>query len=106
MRLHLISVASVVALLAGSAWAQETSTQQPSYQTPPAAREAPMTPPANKAASPAPSAGAEVSTENMIGRDVYGDNDQDLGEVSDVILDESIRNHGRCSIGGAVGMLI
>jgi sporulation protein YlmC with PRC-barrel domain len=99
MRLHLISVASVVALLAGSAWAQETSTQQPSYQTPPAAREAPMTPPANKAASPAPSAGAEVSTENMIGRDVYGDNDQDLGEVSDVILDPETKQIRKLVVG-------
>jgi sporulation protein YlmC with PRC-barrel domain len=99
MRLHLISVASVVALLAGSAWAQETSTQQPSSQTPTAAREAPMTSPADEAASPARSAGAEVSAEDMIGRDVYGDNDQDLGEVFDVILDPETKQIRKLVVG-------
>ena len=92
MRLHLISVASVVALLAGSAWAQETSTQQPSAQMPPAVREAPVT-------SPAPSAGTEVSTENMIGRNVYGDNDQKLGDVSDVILDPATKQVRKLVVG-------
>jgi sporulation protein YlmC with PRC-barrel domain len=99
MRLHLISAVSVVALLAGSAWAQETSTQQPSTQTPPAAREAPMTSPTNEATSLTPSAGAEVSTENMIGREVYGDNDQDLGEVSDVILDPETKQIRKLVVG-------
>ena len=89
MRLHLISVASAVALLAGSAWAQGTNTQQPASQTPPA----------NQAASPARSAGAEVSTEDMIGRDVYGNNDQDLGEVSDVILDPETKQIRKLVVG-------
>jgi len=89
MRLHLIGVASAIALLAGSAWAQGTNTQQPSAQTPTA----------NEAASPARSAGAEVSAEDMIGRDVYGDNDQDLGEVSDVILDPETKQIRKLVVG-------
>ncbi len=63
-----------------------------------------MTPPdtsAPEAARPAPAAGssAEVSTENLIGRDVYGDNDQDLGEVADVILDPQTKQVRKLVIG-------
>jgi sporulation protein YlmC with PRC-barrel domain len=111
MRLFLISTASAAALLVGSVGAQETNTQQPSTPTPPAAQEAPMTAPgtpANEMASPATGAGptAEVSTENMIGRDVYGDNDQDLGEVADVILDPQTKQISKLVIetGGFLGL--
>jgi sporulation protein YlmC with PRC-barrel domain len=111
MRLFLISTASAAALLLGSVGAQETNTQQPSTPTPPAAQEAPMTAPgtpANEMASPATGAGptAEVSTENMIGRDVYGDNDQDLGEVADVILDPQTKQISKLVIetGGFLGL--
>lgn len=70
----------------------------------PAATDEPaaMDEPADTATAPAPSAapsGTEVSADDMIGRTVYGEEDEELGEVTDVIVDPDTKQVSRLVIG-------
>ena len=76
MRKELIGAASAIALMTGAAFAQGTSTPDPSTT--------PAIPPA--AADGMPAAGA-VSAEEMIGEDVMGSDGEKIGSVEDVIID-------------------
>jgi sporulation protein YlmC with PRC-barrel domain len=60
------------------------------------------TEPADTATAPAastPPSGTEVSADDMIGRTVYGEEDQELGEVTDVIVDPDTKQVSRLVIG-------
>ncbi|UEM04324.1 PRC-barrel domain-containing protein [Skermanella rosea] len=76
MRKELIGAASAIALMTGAAFAQGTSTTDPSAT--------PAVPPA--AVDGMPATGA-VSAEEMIGEDVVGSDGEEIGSVEDVIID-------------------
>lgn len=93
MRYVVMSAVSAVALFGASAWAQD-ATAPTAPATPPAAttqavpeRDATGMAPAPSSAMTAAPSGKEISAEDMIGRDVYGQGDEELGEVTDVVLD-------------------
>jgi sporulation protein YlmC with PRC-barrel domain len=85
---RVIATVSLAALLSGAAWAQDQGTRpgQPA--------------PAVPAASPAPQGGGnEVSADKMIGQDVYGENNEELGEVTDVIIDPQSKQISKIVVG-------
>lgn len=49
--------------------------------------------------APTAGAGTEVSADDMIGRTVYGEEDQEIGEVKDVILDPDTKQINRLVVG-------
>ena len=136
MRRILISAVSVVALSAGSAWAQDTSTAQPPDQAgteaatgeteadvtiiepgeDPAAAETEATeteadvtvvePGEAEATTASEPSGEEVSADDMMGRNVYGEGDEEIGEVTDVIVDPGTNDVRRIviGIGGFLGI--
>jgi sporulation protein YlmC with PRC-barrel domain len=60
------------------------------------------TEPADTATAPAastPPSGTEVSADDMIGRTVYGEEDQEIGEVTDVIVDPDTKQVSRLVVG-------
>lgn len=116
MRKMLFGAASAAALLAGTAFAQAQATDQPMQpadQAPAATSPASpagdtaatddMTTPGDTAATQAApmssGSGTEVSADDMIGRTVYGDGDQEIGEVTDVIVDPDSKQVNRLVIG-------
>ncbi|EWY41302.1 hypothetical protein N825_27530 [Skermanella stibiiresistens SB22] len=96
MRKELIGAASALALMTGAAFAQGTSTTEPSSPTanppavaaPSAMDTAPMTgESANSALSTTGSTMDQASAEDLIGKDVMGSDGEKIGSVQDVILD-------------------
>ena len=91
MRLSMIGTVSLAALIAGSAWAQGDAA---SPATPPS-----TTPAAESAAPATPASREGVSADDMMGRTVYGDGDEKLGSVSDVIIDPDSKQVKKVVIG-------
>ncbi|TWA82505.1 sporulation protein YlmC with PRC-barrel domain [Azospirillum brasilense] len=94
MRREIIAAASVLALMTGTAMAQTTSPTTGSPTT-----GAPTATEMNKSGSAPGSAatgsaagltgGQMASAENMMGKNVYGSDNEKVGEVEDVILDSN-----------------
>ncbi|MDQ2102481.1 PRC-barrel domain-containing protein [Azospirillum isscasi] len=90
MRREIIAAASVLALMTGTAMAQSSS---PATGSP--ATGAPTATEMNKSGSAATGSasgltgGQLASAENMMGKNVYGTDNEKVGEVEDVILDSN-----------------
>lgn len=96
MRREIIAAASVLALMTGTAMAQSSS---PTTGSP--ATGAPTATEMNKSGTTAPGGSAATgsasgltggqlaSAENMMGKNVYGSDNEKVGEVEDVILDSN-----------------
>ncbi|WP_188261339.1 PRC-barrel domain-containing protein [Azospirillum tabaci] len=94
MRREIIAAASVLALMTGTAMAQSSSPNTGSTAT-----GAPTATEMNKSGSASGSAasgsasgltgGQMASAENMMGKNVYGSDNEKVGEVEDVILDSN-----------------
>ncbi|HYG88946.1 MAG TPA: PRC-barrel domain-containing protein [Azospirillum sp.] len=103
MHLRIFAATSLVAILAGGAWAQDAGTPAqpvPPQQTAPGQMDTQGTP-ATPAAKPAPSAasGTEVSAEEMIGRSVYGKDNQEIGSVTDIVVDPQTKQIRKLVVG-------
>ncbi|AWJ83140.1 hypothetical protein TSH58p_06145 [Azospirillum sp. TSH58] len=96
MRREIIAAASVLALMTGTAMAQTTSptTGSPATGAPTATEmnNSGSTMPGGSAATGSASGltgGTLASAENMMGKNVYGTDNEKVGEVEDIILDSN-----------------
>ncbi|QCO16029.1 PRC-barrel domain containing protein [Azospirillum brasilense] len=94
MRREIIAAASVLALMTGTAMAQTTSptTGSPTTGAPTATEmnKSGSTPGSAATGSAAGLTGGQMaSAENMMGKNVYGSDNEKVGEVEDVILDSN-----------------
>ncbi|HYG84873.1 MAG TPA: PRC-barrel domain-containing protein [Azospirillum sp.] len=94
MRFPMFATASLAALLAAGAWAQDPATQAQPAQD---GMGTPTTPPADPA--PSASMGTEMDAEAMIGRTVFDKDDQEIGKIEDVAVDSQTGRINRLVIG-------
>lgn len=122
---HLLTSAAILSVIAVGAWAQ-TSTDQPAGSTeqtvpaPPAPQAGtaptdqgttasteatpPATPPPSEAVIPAQSAN-QLMAEKLIGMTVYSNSGEQVGKVSDILVDKDGKVSGVVlSVGGFLGM--
>lgn len=97
MRRTLITASATLALLSGAAFAQTTAPSTGSSSTAPSTMSntvTPVTPSTSgsttgSATTGGPTGGHMASADALIGKTVYGTNNEKIGEVDDVILDGS-----------------
>src|SRR5271165_349700 len=118
MRNSFLAAAAVMALAGATAMAQNATTQNETTKTNPANTGNPATPmsatPAPKAApAPMPSGtpnfinvqSDNMLSSNVVGLDVYNDQNNDIGKIQDVVFDTSKKMTGYIvSVGGFLGM--
>ncbi|MBK3731861.1 PRC-barrel domain protein [Azospirillum brasilense] len=90
MRREIIAAASVLALMTGTAMAQTTSPTTGSPTTgAPTATEMNKSGSATTGSAAGLTGGTLASAENMMGKNVYGTDNEKVGEVEDIILDSN-----------------
>ncbi|MFC5357031.1 PRC-barrel domain-containing protein [Azospirillum himalayense] len=90
MRREIIAAASVLALMTGTAMAQTTSPTTGSPATgAPTATEMNKSGSATTGSAAGLTGGTLASAENMMGKNVYGTDNEKVGEVEDIILDSN-----------------
>ncbi|CAO3446938.1 hypothetical protein [Azospirillum argentinense] len=90
MRREIIAAASVLALMTGTAMAQTTSPTTGSPTTgAPTATEMNKSGSATTGSAAGLTSGTLASAENMMGKNVYGTDNEKVGEVEDIILDSN-----------------
>ncbi|WP_454018136.1 PRC-barrel domain-containing protein [Azospirillum sp. Marseille-Q6669] len=90
MRREIIAAASVLALMTGTAMAQTTSPTTGSPTTgAPTATEMNKSGSATTGSASGLTGGTLASAENMMGKNVYGTDNEKVGEVEDIILDSN-----------------
>ena len=118
MRNSFLAAAAVLALAGATAMAQNATTQNETTKTNPANTGNPATPmsanPAPKAApAPMPSGtpnfinvqSDNMLSSNVVGLDVYNDQNNDIGKIQDIVFDTSKKMTGYIvSVGGFLGM--
>jgi sporulation protein YlmC with PRC-barrel domain len=118
MRNSFLAAAAVLALAGATAMAQNATTQNETTKTNPANTGNPTTPmtasPAPKAApAPMPSGtpnfinvqSDNMLSSNVVGLDVYNDQNNDIGKIQDIVFDNSKKMTGYIvSVGGFLGM--
>lgn len=87
MRRTIIAAASVLALMTGSAIAQSQSSTAPATGNPAAG--GPTATNMNQTGQTNLTGGQMASAENLMGKNVYGKDNEKVGEVEDVIIDAS-----------------
>ena len=118
MRNSFLAAAAVLALAGATAMAQNATTQNETTKTNPSNMGNPTTPmtasPAPKAApAPMPSGtpnfinvqSDNMLSSNVVGLDVYNDQNNDIGKIQDIVFDTSKKMTGYIvSVGGFLGM--
>lgn len=93
MRRTLIAAAATLALLSGAAFAQTTAPSAGASPTAPSTMSNTVTPATPSTTGSAtmggPTGGQMASADALLGKNVYGTNNEKIGEVDDVILDGS-----------------